>query len=175
MLPLAALALLAAAPAIIDNDQVRVTPGASATSTNCIRINLDSGDARWVPAGSPRTAGEASRTVQVELKGTGKPAAFGKLDPVRLAPKSYRVVLDNPQVRVLHVRIGAKQKVPFHEHVLNRVVVYVTDSHMRIVDGAGKATEAATKAGEVRWAGPGKHSEENLAPGDFVVAVVEVK
>jgi quercetin dioxygenase-like cupin family protein len=84
-------------------------------------------------------------------------------------------VLDNPQVRVLRVRIDGGQKVPLHEHSLNRVVVYLSDQRVRVTSPAGEVTEAVAKAGEVRWAGTARHAEENLAEKPFEVVVVELK
>ena len=143
------------------------------------RRKFQAGSIRWVPAWL-RQAGENAgskpyRVVQVELKGQGRPVRFGPRDPVRLAPMSYKVLLDNIQVRVLRVRIGPKEGVPLHEHGLNRVVAYLTDAHLRITDAGGKATEARGKAGDVRWAGAAQHSEENLAGSPFEVVVMELK
>ena len=142
-------------------------------------MKFRAGEARWSPAGgkhtSENTGGKPFRVVEVELKTEGHPVRFGALDPVRLAPNSYRVVIENQQVRVLHVRIGSKEKVPLHEHSLNRVVVYLTDGDTRVTDGAGKTTEATAKAGEVRWSGTARHREENLANSPFEVVVVELK
>ena len=66
---------------------------------------------------------------------------------------------ENSQVRVVRVRIGAHQKVPLHEHILNRVVVYLTDQNGTMTTPDGKTEIAQHKAGEVSWGG---HSE---APG----------
>jgi quercetin dioxygenase-like cupin family protein len=141
--------------------------------------SFQAGEARWSPAGLERstenTGGRPFRIVQADLKTPGGPIRFGALDPVRVAPKSYRVVLDNPQARVLHVRIGAKQKVPLHEHALNRIVVYLTDAHMQVTEEGGKMIDTVMKAGEVRFSGTGKHSEENIGAGAVEVVVVEVK
>jgi uncharacterized RmlC-like cupin family protein len=142
-------------------------------------IKFPPGEARWSPAGgkhtSENTGGKPFRVVEVELKGPGRPVTFGALDPVRLAPDMYKVVIDNPQVRVLHVRVGPNRSVPFHEHGLNRVVVFMTDANLKVTDEGGNATALTAKAGEVRWGGTAKHAEENLATGEFEVVVVELK
>jgi hypothetical protein len=201
----ASLAAQSPPPPVLDNDQVRVVvaaiaPGATASppqgSWNRLAIFLDpglekpgggrartgkveAGDIRWSPAASPSAIGNAGaaplRVVQVDLKGEGKAVRFGDLDPVRLAPASYRVLMENQQVRVLRARIGAKQSVPFHEHALNRVVVYLSDAHLRITGERGDVTESKGAAGDIRWAGLSKHAETNLAASAFDVLVVEVK
>jgi hypothetical protein len=62
-----------------------------------------------------------------------------------------------------------------HEHGPNRVVVFLTDAHLRVIDDRGAASELQAKAGEVRWSGASKHREENLADKPFEVIAVELK
>jgi quercetin dioxygenase-like cupin family protein len=142
-------------------------------------LKFKPGDALWSPAGGRHTSdnpGEQPfRVIEVELKARGGPFQPGPLDPIRLAPKWYRVIFDNPQVRVLRVIIPGKAKVPLHEHARNRVVVYLSDAAVRITSDTGVAAESRVGAGEVRWAGTAKHSEENLADNPFDVVVVELK
>jgi len=84
-------------------------------------------------------------------------------------------VFDNSQVRVVRVKIGPHQKVPLHEHVLNRVVVYLTDQNGTMTTPDGKTETAQHKAGEVSWGSPTKHREENLRDGTFEAVVMEFK
>lgn len=137
------------------------------------------GEVRWIPAGgshSGRGIGkEPYRIVEVELKNHGRPVRISALDPVKVVPKIFRVQIDNRQVRVLRVRIGPKEKVPFHEHGFERVVVYLTDARILITDKSGKAAEALTRAGEVKWAGFSGHTEENLEDRPVEVVAVELK
>ena len=137
------------------------------------------GEVRWSPAGGRHTSenpGAAPfRVVEVELKQPGKPFSAPELDPVKLEPKVYKVLIDNPQVRVLRVNIPARHKIPMHQHALNRVVVYLTANNMRVTDDAGKIVQSPIPAGEVRFAGPAKHMEENLESKPVEVLVVELK
>jgi beta-alanine degradation protein BauB len=137
------------------------------------------GEVRWSPAGgrhiSVNPGDKPFRVVEVELKGKGHPFTPPQRDPVKLDPQEYKVLIDNDQVRVLRVRIAGNKKVPLHEHARNRVVVYLTDQRNRVTDEGGKVTEATAKAGEVRWAGPAVHSEQNLSDQPFEVVVVELK
>lgn len=166
----------------INRVMIYLTPGTNQLTYEDGRVKnlrFQPGDALWDAAGGRHTSENTEdapfRVVEVELKGPGRPWSPAKLDPVRVAPQSYRVVLDNPQVRVLRVRIDGGRKVPLHEHSLNRVVVYLTDQRMRVTSATGEVTEAVAKAGEVRWAGTGRHAEENLSTKPFEVVVVEVK
>src|SRR5262249_9052348 len=97
------------------------------------------------------------------------------LDPLKVDPAHYKMEFENTQVRVVRVKIGAHQQVPLHEHVLNRVVVYLTDQNASMTTPEGKTETAQHKAGEVSWGAPAKHREENLRDGPFEAVVVEFK
>ena len=81
-------------------------------------LTWKAGEAKWSPAGGKHIAEIVSdqpvTIVEVELKKPGDPAkkATGPLDPVKLDPKDYKVVFENDQVRVLHVKIGAGKSTP---------------------------------------------------------------
>jgi hypothetical protein len=84
------------------------------------------------------------------------------LDPVAVDPKHYSVEFENEQVRVLRVHYNSHEKGELHEHILNRVVVYLND-------------QPGAKADDVRVAGAAKHTEENgsAQPADRIA--VELK
>ena len=146
-----------------------------------VMMDWKPGEAKWSPAGGMHTAEITSdkpvTIVEVELKkpGSSAKAPSSPLDPVKLDPKSYKVELENDQVRVLRVKIGPHKTVPLHEHMLNRVVVYITDQNFRVTTPDGKAEAVQHKAGDVSWGGPTKHKEENLSDKPFEVVVVELK
>ena len=83
-------------------------------------------------------------------------------DSVSADPKHYKVEFENEQVRVLRIHYGPREKGQTHEHILNRVVLYLND-------------QTAAKADEVRMAGAGTHAEENASdqPADRIA--VELK
>ena len=61
------------------------------------------------------------------------------------------------------------------EHLLNRVVIYITDQNGTMTSADGVTAAAQHKAGEVSWAPPAKHREENLLEQPFEAVVVELK
>jgi hypothetical protein len=85
-----------------------------------------------------------------------------KLDPAVVDPKHYTVVLENDQVRVLRIHFEPHDKGPQHEHILNRIVLYLND-------------QERAKADDVRMAGAATHTEENASgqPADRIA--VELK
>jgi uncharacterized RmlC-like cupin family protein len=142
-------------------------------------LKFRANEVRWSPAGGKHTSeniGERPfRIVEVELKNAGGPFQPPALDPSKLWPKFFRIPIDNQQVHVLVARIPAKQKLALHEHALNRVLVNLTDQHFRVIDESGEAAEIKAKAGDVHWAKPNKHIEENLSDQPFEGVVVELE
>ena len=139
------------------------------------------GEMKWSPASGMHIAEITSDNpvtiIEIELKKPGNASmmATGALDPVKVDPKSYKVELENDQVRVLRVKIGPHKVAPLHEHMLNRVVTYITDQNFRVTTPDGKAETVQHKAGEVSWGTPTRHKEENLSDKPFEVVVVELK
>jgi quercetin dioxygenase-like cupin family protein len=145
-----------------------------------VLLQWKAGEAKWSPASGLHVAEITSNNpvtiIEIELKKQSPGTrSTSDLDAVRVDPKHYRVEFENSQVRVLRVRIGPHEIAPLHEHSLNRVVTYLTSQKVRVTADDGQVSISQRKAGEVSWAGPAKHREENLSDDAFEVAVVEVK
>jgi quercetin dioxygenase-like cupin family protein len=95
-------------------------------------------------------------------------------DPVKTNPKHYHVVIDNPQVRVLHVVVGPGEKTTMHEHPDN-VTVLLTDGKMAFTGADGKSDTVEMKAGQAMWSGAQKHMGANVGPAGLEAIVVELK
>ena len=146
------------------------------------RIVLDwkAGEVKWSPAAGMHvaeiTTADPVTIAEIEIKGAGKQAfAPSALDPVKVDPKHYHVEFENDQVRVLRVRIGPHESTPRHEHVLNRVVTYLTPQHFRIESADGHSEESSHEAGDMSWGERATHRETNLSDQPFEVVVVELK
>jgi hypothetical protein len=133
------------------------------------KIEFHRGDVRWRPASGAYTsenlADHPIRILEVDLKGTPStkaPAPTSKLDPTIVDSKHYKVAFENEYVRVLRIHFGPHEKSPSHEHLLNRVVLYLND-------------QSNAKADDVRMAGAATHTEENTSdqPADRIA--VELK
>jgi hypothetical protein len=130
-------------------------------------IEFHRGDVRWRPSSGAYVAENISdhpiRILEVDLKGppTGV-AASSKLDPVVVDSKHYKVEFENEHVRVLRVHYEPHEKGETHEHLLNRVVLYLND-------------QPGAKADDVRLLGAMTHFEENTfdTPADRLA--VELK
>lgn len=142
-------------------------------------VEFHAGEVRWSPAGakhiSDNVGATTYRIVEVELKNGPGSLPASDLDPVRVAPDHYKVELENPQVRVLRAHYGAHEAGPLHEHILNRVMVYLTGATVKVTTPDGKVQISEAAAGEVRMGGAAKHQEENQSLLPFEVVVVELK
>ncbi|MFN7980822.1 MAG: hypothetical protein U0Q11_03100 [Vicinamibacterales bacterium] len=130
-------------------------------------IEFHRGDVRWRPASGPYVAENTSdkpiRILEVDLKGppSGKPYTTA-LDPAKVDGRHYKVDFENDKVRVLRVHYEPHEKGQMHEHILNRVVLYLND-------------QAAMKADDVRMAGASTHTEENAGDQAADRIAVELK
>jgi len=130
-------------------------------------IAFHRGDVRWRPASgayvAENTGDRPIRILEVDLKtAPAAPAPPAKLDPTIVDPAHYKVVLENEYVRVLRIHFGPREKSPLHEHLLNRVVVYLND-------------QPGGKADETRVAAAGTHTEENASDQIADRIAVELK
>jgi len=144
-------------------------------------LKFKAGDVKWSAASGQHTSevvsGETVNIVELEVKKPGDPkkTAATALDPAKVSPKNYKVEFENDQVRVMRVKFAPGQSVAQHEHVLNRVVVYLTEQHSKLTLPDGKVEDSAHHAGEASWGGPVKHVEENLLKTPVEAIVVEFK
>ena len=116
-------------------------------------IQFRRGDVRWRPASgayiSENTTDHPVRILEIDLKGPPtRAAAVTQLDPAAVDGTHYKVEFENEHVRVLRIHYGPHEKGARHEHLLNRVVVYLND-------------QAGGKTDDVRVAGAAVHAEEN--------------
>jgi hypothetical protein len=130
-------------------------------------LEFHRGEVRWRPASGAYVAENVGdhpiRILEIDLKGKpAGPAPVSKLDPVVVDAKHYKVELENDQVRILRVHYEPHDKGELHEHILNRVVLYLND-------------QPGAKTDDVRISGAGTHTEQNAGdtPADRIA--VELK
>jgi hypothetical protein len=131
------------------------------------RIEFHRGEVRWRPASGAYVAENIGdrpiRILEIDLKAKpAGPAPVSTLDPTVVDARHYRVEFENGEVRVLRVHYDAHDKGAEHEHLLNRVVLYLND-------------QTGAKADEVRLSGPGKHTEQNAGDQPVDRIAVELK
>jgi quercetin dioxygenase-like cupin family protein len=95
-------------------------------------------------------------------------------DPAKVDPAHYKVIFDNPQVRILDVRLKPGEKTPMHSHP-NLIAYSLTGGTMKSTLPDGKTTTVTTKAGQVVWHDAQTHSSENVGKVEIHALGIELK
>jgi quercetin dioxygenase-like cupin family protein len=95
-------------------------------------------------------------------------------DAVKVAPDSYKVLLENDQVRVLEVRIKQGAKSEMHSHPRS-VAICLNDQRLKFTFPNGKSEDADLKRGQAVWLDRLSHAVENIGTEDVSSVVVELK
>src|SRR5262245_35536719 len=74
---------------------------------------------------------------------------------------AMKVEVDNDSVQVIRIHLDPHQKVPVHD-VTPRVVVWITDAHLRATSPDGSSREEHGTPGQVDWVPAQRHAAENL-------------
>ena len=77
-------------------------------------------------------------------------AQFSALDPIRVAPHIYKIILENEQVRVLKVTERNGETAPLHSHP-DRLIVYLSPCAWMEVTGDGERRMQSFKLGDAIW------------------------
>ena len=104
---------------------------------------------------------------------TGKPMTHHD-DAVKVAPDSYKVLLENDQVRVLEVRIKQGAKTEMHSHPRS-VAICLNDQRLKFTFPNGKSEDTNLKRGQAVWLDGISHAVENTGTEDVSSVVVELK
>ena len=80
------------------------------------------------------------------------PAAVAAQDPVKVDAKHYKVVYEDPTVRVLRITYGPHEKSVMHEHPFGTCVIYLTAVHGQFTgpDGRSRRPTARLATSPVR-------------------------
>lgn len=97
------------------------------------------------------------------------------LDPVKLSPHMYRVLLDNDKVRAIDYQLKPGEQEPLHSHPSGVFVYYFTDSNMAVTLPGGKTGESHNRAGDVVWRDPVTHLTKNIGNAEVHALLVEPK
>jgi hypothetical protein len=87
-------------------------------------------------------------------------------------PANAVVEFENESITVVRVRMAPHEKTPMHE-ISARLVVWLTDAHLRDTRPDGSANETHRPAGTIDWVGVQRHAGENLShePLEFLAIV----
>ena len=110
--------------------------------------------------------------VAVALLFVAAPAAAQ--DPTDIDSKHYQIVLENDDVRVLHITYGAGETSAMHEHP-DAVFVSTTSNSMRMHLPDGSSMDMEITANEPMWTPAGPHRPENLSDNAISGYLIELK
>jgi len=96
-------------------------------------------------------------------------------DSAKTDPKIIKVTLENEQVRILKAHYEPHDKTAMHDHLVPRVVVFLTDQYAKVTRADGKTVEVRRKAGDAVWFPPERHAVENLSDKPFETGEIELK
>ncbi len=96
------------------------------------------------------------------------------IDPVEVSPNSYKVLLENDQVRVLQMDLKAGETDETHSHP-SETVYFVKGGKAKIHLPDGGVVEADIPDGHVMWNEAWTHRVENIGSSDILAIIVEAK
>jgi len=95
-------------------------------------------------------------------------------DAVRVAPKNYKVLLDNNRVRVLDLQLKPGEKIGMHSRPA-AVSYYLEDCQIKVTYPDRKTVQLNRKAGQTFWGEAGVSAAENVGYTNVHAIVVEIK
>jgi beta-alanine degradation protein BauB len=95
-------------------------------------------------------------------------------DPVKVAPEVYKVIVDNPSVRVLRVSLPAGAKTAMHQHP-EHLVIPLTADKVRFTAPDGKSTDSALPVESGTFIPAGSHMGTNIGAAAVDAIVIEFK
>ena len=96
-------------------------------------------------------------------------------DSAKTDPKIIKVTFENEQVRLLKAHYEPHDKTAMHDHLVPRIVIFLTDQHAKVTRADGSTVEANRKAGDAVYFPPERHAVENLSDKPFDTIEVELK
>ena len=89
---------------------------------------------------------------------------------------TFKPEFENESVQVFRITIRPHEKIPMHE-LTPRVVVLLTDEHLKLTFPSGETREESHWAGETMWLDSQRHAGENLSdkPIQFIVVIPKRK
>ena len=96
-------------------------------------------------------------------------------DSAKTDPKIIKVTFENEQVRLLKAHYEPHDKTAMHDHLVPRIVIFLTDQHAKVTRADGSTVQVNRKAGDAVYFPPERHAVENLSDKPFETIEVELK
>ena len=95
-------------------------------------------------------------------------------DAAKVDPAHYKVILDNPQVRILDIHQKPGEKSPMHSHPTH-VVYSFNGETLKFTLPDGRTKIATIKAGQAIWRNAETHTVENIGNSEAHALDIELK
>jgi hypothetical protein len=97
----------------------------------------------------------------------------GASAPPQAGPANAVVEFENDTVVVVRIRMAPHERTPMHDITSARLVVWLTDAHLRDTHTDGRTDEIRRRAGDIDWVPVQRHAGENLShePLEFLAIV----
>ena len=117
----------------------------------------------WVPDADPGSA---------QHSGAHSTPSYGAAIP-QAGPANAVVEFENESIVVVRIRMAPGEKTPMHDIKSARLVVWLTDTHLRDTHADGSTDDIRRRAGDIDWVPVQRHAGENLAhePLEFLAIV----
>ena len=93
---------------------------------------------------------------------------------MKVDPKHYKVVVENPAVRVLKISYPAGDKSPMHQHP-DSIVVPLGPAKVRFTTPDGKSQDVDMESESATYSAAGTHSPTNIGTGPIDGLLIEFK
>ena len=100
--------------------------------------------------------------------------AAGAQDAVKVDPAHYKVVLDNPSVRVLKIHYAPGEKSTMHQHP-DSIVIPLVESKIRFTLPDGKSEDSTLAKESATYSAAGTHNPANVGTNAVEALLVEFK
>ena len=114
------------------------------------------------------------KTLRLSLFVAALPLWAAAQDPVKVDPSHYKVLIDNPAVRVLKIEVAPGAKSPMHSHP-DALLVPLTSSKARFTMPDGKTEERELVKEDVVYTPAGTHAPANVGTTKVDAILVEFK
>lgn len=114
------------------------------------------------------------KTLKLAVVLSSLPLVAAAQDPVKVDSAHYKVLLDNPTVRVLRINFPAGEKSPMHSHP-DALVIPLETGKTRFTMPDGKSEESLLTKETASYTPAGTHSPANVGTTKVEAILVEFK
>src|SRR5262245_44375172 len=78
-----------------------------------------------------------------------------------------KIEFENDSITVVRIRMAPHERTPMHDIASSRLVIWLTNAHLKNIEAGGAVREYHRAAGAIDWVTPHRHIGENLSERDL--------